>query len=135
MTTRRPSPEMAARLEAVRAAKAKLENKHFIWIIDAALEHYVGEAKKVETEIVRYQTLSDLPLFSKFGRIGPIAAPATRETELPKLRGYLGEYYAILEFLQALKDAEVIRSAEIFADDMRGSFGFGGRAPRGKTPR
>ncbi len=85
MTTKRPSPEMAARLEAVRAAKAKLQDKHFVWIIDAALEHYVAEAKKVETEIVRYQTLSDLPLFSKFGRIGPVTAPATRESELPRL--------------------------------------------------
>jgi hypothetical protein len=126
---------MAARLEAVRAAKAKLQDKHFVWIIDAALEHYVGEAKKVESEIVRYQTLTGLPLFSKFGRIGTLASPATRESELPRLRGYLSEYYAILEFLQALKDAEVIRSAEVFADDMRGSFGFGGRAPRGRTPR
>ena len=135
MTTRRPSPEMAARLDAVRAAKAKLQDKHYGWIIDAALEHYVREAKRVETEIVRYQTLADLPLFSKFGRIGPVAAPATRESELPRLRGYLSEYYAILEFLQALKDAEVIRSAEVFAEDMEGSFGFGGRAPRGRTPR
>jgi hypothetical protein len=126
---------MAARLEAVRAAKAKLQDKHFVWIIDAALEHYVGEAKRVESEIVRYQTLTDLPLFSKFGRIGTLASPATRESELPRLRGYLSEYYAILEFLQALKDAEVIRSAEVFADDMRGTFGFGGRAPRGRTPR
>jgi hypothetical protein len=126
---------MAARLEAVRAAKAKLQDKHFIWIIDAALEHYVGEAKKVETEIVRYQTLTGLPLFSKFGRIGPVTSPATRKSELPRLHGYLSEYYAILEFLQALKDAEVIRSAEVFAEEMGGSFGLGGRAPRGRAPR
>ena len=133
MTGRKPSPEMAARLEAVRAAKAKLQDRHFIWIIDAALEHYVGEAKRVENEILRYQALPELPLFSKFGRIGPVTAPATRETELPRLHVYLSEYYAVLEFLQALKDAEVIRSAEVFAEDMGGS--FGGRAPRGKTPR
>jgi hypothetical protein len=67
MTTRRPSPELEARLAAVRAAKARIQDKHLMWIIDAALEHYVSEAKRVETEIVRYQTLADLPLFSSSG--------------------------------------------------------------------
>ena len=119
----------------MRAAKAKLQDKHFIWMIHAALEHYVGEAKKVESEIVRYQTLTDLSAVLEIRADPDVASPATRESELPRLRGYLSEYYAILEFLQALKDAEVIRSAEVFANDMRGSFGFGGRAPRGRTPR
>jgi hypothetical protein len=107
---------MAAKLALVREARTKLEDKHFAWMIDAAYEHFVSSAKKTECDIVRYQGLPDAPIFTPYGKDrGPDLRGTTRERELPKLRASLNEYYAILEFLQALKDAEVVRSAEAFA--------------------
>jgi hypothetical protein len=127
------SPEMEAKVAAVRAARAKLQDRHVTWILSGAFEHFVSEAKETETEIVRYRTLPDLPIFTPYGKDrGSDGRGATRDGEVADRITRLNEYYAILEFLQALKDAEIVQSAEAFAEELRGS-GFGSRPSRGRA--
>jgi hypothetical protein len=128
MSVKRTTPEMAAKLAAVRAARANLQDRHVIWILNGAFEHFVSEAEDMEAEIVRYRALPELPIFTRYGKDrGPDGRGATREAEVTDLVARLGQYYAILEFLQALKDAELVRSAEAFAEEL-----FGTRAPAGQ---
>ena len=116
MSTERETPEMAARLAVVRSARAKLQDRHFLWIIDAAMDHFATSVKSTEAEILRFQGLPDAPIFTRYGKDrGSDQQGTTRARELPRLHAALGEYYAILEFLQAMKDAESLRSAEQFA--------------------
>jgi hypothetical protein len=131
MTTKQPTPDMTTKLAAVHAATAKLDDKHFVWIIDAAIEHFSSAAKKTEVEIIRYKLQPELPIFTRYGKDrGRDLQGTTRERELPRVRASLDEQYAILEFLQALKDVEVLRNAEAFAAGLRDSGFFGGARRR-----
>jgi hypothetical protein len=108
--------EAQVRLGRVHEAAAKLQDRHVTWILDAAVEYFVERAHETENEILRNQALPAYPVFTRYGKDrGRDGGGATREGELPKSRARLGEYYAVLEFLHALKDAEVLRSAEAFA--------------------
>ena len=119
---------MEAKLAVVREAKSKLDAKHFKWILDAAMAYFAARVEETETTIARYTALPDLPMYSRYGKDqGPDFKGATRQAEVSTLRASLDEYYAILDFLQAMSDAEVVRSAEVFAAELRASGFFGDR--------
>ena len=125
MTPPRVSPEMQAKLDAVQIAKAKLDERHFKWIVDAAMRHFVDSAAESEAKIARYTVLPDLPIYTQFGRdLGEDYKGATRDKDIPKLRAHVDECYAILAFLQAVSDAESHASAEAFGAAFRASGGF-----------
>jgi hypothetical protein len=116
MSAGRVTPEMAAKVAAVREAMSKLQDKHFLWMVDAAMEHFAASVKKAELEILRFAGLPEAPIFTRYGKDrGSDHQGTTREAELPGLRASLQDYYAILECLQALKEAASLRSAEVFA--------------------
>lgn len=136
MTTPKPprgpvSTELAGRMGAVREAFAKIRDNHLAWILNAATAHFAKEVEDTEAEIVRYERLPDAPIYTTYGRAREGAAPRTRAEELPRLRARLEEYHAILEFLEALRAAENVRSAEVLAADLRDSGFF---APRPRRP-
>ncbi|MGO8992055.1 MAG: hypothetical protein ACLQVI_01915 [Polyangiaceae bacterium] len=134
MTEPRLTPKMTAKLDAIKQAQAKLDERHLKWIVDAAIEHFSDDVAETEATIVRYTALPELPIYSRFGKDrGDDYQGAKREKEIPKLRAHVDECYAILDFLQALSDAEVIRSAEAFAAAFRASGGSFGGAPGGRT--
>jgi hypothetical protein len=137
MTEPRVSPQMTAKLAAIKEAKDKLDQKHFKWIVDAAIEHFAEDVAETEETIVRYTTLPELPIYSRFGKSrGDDYQGAKREKEVSKLRAHVTECYAILDFLQALSDAEVIHSAEALATAFRDSGGFiGSRGRRTESRR
>jgi hypothetical protein len=125
---------MEAKLAVVREAKKRLDDRHFKWILDAAMAHFAERVEETETTITRYTQLPELPIFSRYGKdLGPDYAGAKREAEIPKLRASLEEYYAILDFLHAMSDAEVVRSAEVFAAAFRDSGGFFGGERGGRS--
>ncbi len=131
MTEPRLTPAMTAKLAAIKQAKDKLAERHFKWILDAAIEHFAVDVADTEATIVRYVALPELPIYSRFGKSqGDDYQGAKREMEVSKLRAHVTECYAILDFLQALSDAEVIRSAEALAAAFRDSGGFGDRGSR-----
>ena len=116
MTAGRMTPEMTAKVAAVREAMGNLHERHFLWMIDAAIEHFAASVKRTELEILRFDGLPDAPIFTRYGKDrGADQQAAGRRAEVPKLRASLMEYYAILECLQALKDAASLHSAEVFA--------------------
>jgi hypothetical protein len=135
MTHRGVSPEMEAKLAVVREANSRLEEKHVKWIIDAAIAHFADAVEKLEVTIARYDCLPELPMYSRYGRQrGSYSEPANRQAEIPKLRASLNDYYAILTFLDALGDAEIVRNAEVFAQELSDS-GFSGRGATRPTRR
>lgn len=127
----RVSPELAERLAAVRAAMAKLRDNHVGWILDGAIEHFAKQVEETEVDIVRYTQLPEQPIYTAYGRSREGGTPKTREGELPRMRARLAEYTAILDFLDALKSAENLRSIEGFVRGLRDSGFFGRSAPEG----
>ena len=134
MNPPRVTPQMQAKLDAVHAAKAKLDERHFKWIVDAAMRSFADSAAESEAKIARYTVLPDLPIYHQFGKdLGEDYKGAKREAEIPKLRAHVEECYAILDFLQAVSDAEAHASAEAFGAAFRASGGFFG-ADQPKAP-
>jgi hypothetical protein len=134
MTPGRSTPEMAAKVAAVREAMSKLQDKHFLWMVDAAMEHFAASVKKTEVEILRFAGIPDAPIFTRYGKDrGADHQGTTREAQLPGLRASLQEYYAILECLQALKEAVSLRSAEAFAASIDWTSVTGGASRRRRT--
>ena len=136
MTPPRVSPQMQAKLNAVQEAKAKLDERHFKWIVDAAMRYFVDSAAESELKIARYTALPDLPIYTQFGKDpGDDYKGAKREQEIPKLRAHVEECYAILAFLQAVSDAEAHASAEAFGAAFRASGGYFGADLPKSPPR
>ena len=134
MSAGRVTPEMAAKVAAVREAMSKLQDKHLLWMVDAAMDHFAASVKKTEIEILRFAGLPESPIFTRYGKDrGSDHQATTREAELPGLRTSLQEYYEILECLQALKEAACLRSAEVFAASIDWT-SVTGSAPRRRAP-
>jgi hypothetical protein len=135
MTEPRTTPEMSEKLAAVRDASTKLRENHVIWILDAAIEHFAKQVEETELDILRYEHLPEAAIYTIYGRAREAGTPTRRDQELPRLRGRLAEYTAILDFLDALKNAESLRSVESFAAAFRASGGFFGAEPPRPAPR
>jgi hypothetical protein len=129
MAEKKTTPEVATKLAIVRHQMGNLEDKHYNWMIEAALEYFANGAQDSESQILRFERFPTLPIYTRYGKArGYGLEDEKREAEVAKLRASLDEYYAILAFLQALKDAATIMSAETFAAEMRASgFGRGSR--------
>jgi hypothetical protein len=114
----------AEALAAARAAAVPLQDRHYQWIVDAALRHFDDAIAKSEREVVRHERFRDE------APRGWSTFDESRDERIAALREALVEHRKILAFLQVLSRAVTIASAEGFADDLRRS-GFGlGRNPR-----
>ncbi len=59
---------MAAKLARVRDAMKRLNDRHFKWVVEAALEHFVKDVERIEATILRYERFPDLPIFTRYGK-------------------------------------------------------------------
>lgn len=97
-------------LQAVREAAARLEDKHFEWMIDALLEHFSAERERAHAKILRLERFPDAERFHRYGIEKDYDAAAALADQLSWLR----QYEAVLTFAAALKRLVLATNARKF---------------------
>jgi hypothetical protein len=107
--------ELKERWHRVRVAAARLQDRHYHWIVDAALRHFQKRVAEEEQAIIRHERFRDEEPEGYLSLVKP------REQEIAELRASVAEHRAIIAFLRAVHDALALASAEQFAADLRAS--------------
>jgi hypothetical protein len=97
--------------KAVREAGAKLEDKHFVWMVDAVLAHFAKLRAQMHDDIVRLERFPDAGRFHVYGE-----AEGTPADHLARAKRFLGEYEDVMAFAVALKRVASEMNARRFAE-------------------
>lgn len=106
------SADLASAMEAVRAASAQLQDRHYAWMIGALARHCEERIEAAEAEIVRHERFRDEPLLRRYR-----LSEDTRVKALADARDGIDQWRTILGFVHALDRAQALASAERFAAD------------------
>ena len=111
-----------AAVKEARAAAARLHERHWQWIVDAALRSFEESVAKDERETVRHERFLDEAAdgWSSLGE--------SRAERLGHIKEVLEQRRAILLFLRAASRVLTIVSAEAFAQELRASGLWGRRS-------
>lgn len=96
----------------VHNAASYLENKHFDWIVNAALDHFNKEIKDLELSIIRHQIFKDEVYYAYQ------TLDTTREEEIERAHHFIEEYGKVVNFLRALSNLLRDHSARQFAREI-----------------
>lgn len=130
MSKKSPSEDMQQKMDAVRDAAGKLQERHYHWIVTNAIKYYANLIDESEANIVRHERFINEP---RARRVVPSGEPddSSRQTVIEETKRSIAQYRDILQFLLALEHMLMQASAEQFVRDM-GAF-FGSRNPLKKT--
>ena len=106
---------LAEAFQAARVAAGRLQQHHFVSIVDAALRHFADAIRKDELEVVRQERFRNHPPADWTTVI------ETRDAQLSRLHESMAERRMIVIFLQMLSRALSVASAEAFAEELRRS--------------
>lgn len=99
--------------KAVREAALQLEERHFVWMVDAAIAHFAASRTRCQDAIVRLERFPDAERFNKYGE----DRERTPAEQIAQQLESLAAYEAILRFLGALHRAISTMSARKFATE------------------
>src|SRR5436309_492809 len=92
------------------STELSLPTHHFVWLFDAASDHFQEEIEELELEIIRHRAFIDKPIES--ARPGPTTNRATRISEC---EARIVEYKGILDFSRRCSERFQQASAQEFA--------------------
>ena len=91
--------------------KTDLPTHHYVWLFDAASEHFEAEITRLELEIIRHDAFRESPIAQ--ARQGPTQ---DRKARIKECYARIEEYRAILDFSRACAEKLKDKSAKEFAE-------------------
>jgi hypothetical protein len=96
----------------LKSIAAKLQDHHFQWIVNAALDHFQNSVKDTENEILRHEHFAK-EVFFDYRTLND-----TRAEKVERARRDLEEKRNIVAFLRALSEVLSDFSSERFAQEV-----------------
>ena len=110
--------EVLSAIEAVKAAALCIEERHYKWMIDAAIKHFEAEVDRLEIDITRHRAMFHVPHFD-----GPGSIKLDRDEAINRKLQYIQQYIPIITFLRALSNLVMTVSAINFAEQVLKAMG------------